>query len=89
MLADSELSKFLWGGNMFTAAFLGNRELHSAIGKRTQYKILHGTEPYLRFLRVMGTRAFAHIETYSKTLELKAVEGRLVEYSNNSKRCRV
>ena len=30
-----------------------------------------------------------HIETYSKTLELKAVERRLIGYSNNSKSYRV
>ena len=47
--------------------------------------MLHGTEPDLRLLRVIGARAFVHIETYSTSLELKAVEGRLVGYSNNSK----
>ena len=51
--------------------------------------MLHGTEPDLRILRVIGARAFVHIETYSKTLEIKAVEGRLVGYINNSKSYRV
>ena len=51
--------------------------------------MLHGTEPDLRLLRVIGARAFVHIETYSKKLELKAVEGRLVGYSNNNKIYRV
>ena len=85
MLADSGLSKFLWGELMFTAAFLGSRAPHSAIGMQSPYKMLHGTEPDLRLLRVIGARAFVHIDTYSKKLELKAVEGRLVGYSNNSK----
>ena len=79
MLADSGLPKFLWGELMFTAAFLGNRTPHSAIDMQSPYKMLHGTEPDLRLLRVIGARAF----------ELKAVEGRLVGYSNNSKSYRV
>ncbi|CAN0542042.1 unnamed protein product, partial [Laminaria digitata] len=66
MLADSGLPKFLWGELMFTAAFLGNRAPHSAIGMQSPYKMLHGTEPDLRLLRVIGSRAFVHIETYSK-----------------------
>ena len=85
MLADSGLPKFLWAEMMFTAAFLGNRAPHSAIGMQSPYKVLHGTEPDLRFLRVIGAQAFVHIETYSKNLELKAVEGQLVGYRNNSK----
>ena len=51
--------------------------------------MLHGTEPDLRFLRVIGARVFVHIETDSKTFELKTVEKRLVGYSNNSKSYRV
>ena len=89
MLADSGLPKFLWKELMFTAAFLGNSAPHPAIGMQSPYKLLHGTEPDLRLLRVIGARAFAHTETYSKKLELKAVEGRLVGYSNNSKSYRV
>ena len=51
--------------------------------------MLHGTEPDLRFLRVIGARVFVHIETDSKTFKLKTVEKRLVGYSNNSKSYRV
>ena len=74
---------------MFTAAFLGNRTPHSAIGMQSPYKMLNGAEPDLRLLRVIGARAFVHIETHTKKLELKAVEGRLVGYSNDSKSYRV
>ena len=87
MLADSGLPMFLWAELMFMA-FLGNRAPHSAIGMQSPYKMLHGTEPNLRLLRVIGARAFAHIETYSKNLELKAVE-ELVGSGNNSKSDRV
>ena len=89
MLADGGLPKFLWGELMFTAAFLSNRVPHSAIGMQSPYKMLHGTEPDLRLLRVIGARPFVHIETYSKKLELKAVEKRRVGYSNNRKSYRV
>ena len=51
--------------------------------------MLHGTEPDLGLLRVSGARTFVHVETYSKNLELKAVEGRRVGYNNNSKSYRV
>ena len=70
---------------MFTAAFLGNRAPHSAIDMRSPYKMLYGTESDLRLLRVIGAQAFVRIETYSKKLQLKVVEGRLVGHSNNSK----
>ena len=89
MLADSGLPNFFWGEMMFTAAFLGNRAPHSAIGMQSPFKMLNGADPDLRLLRVIGARAFVHIETHTKTLELKAVEGRLVGYSNDSKSYRV
>lgn len=53
------------------------------------YKRLDGTESDLQLLRGIDPRAFILIETYSKRLELKAVEGRLVGYSDSSKSCRV
>ena len=74
---------------MFTSAFLGNKAPYSAIGMQSPYKMLYGAEPDLRLLRIIGARAFVHAETYSKTLEHKAVKGRLVGYSNNSKSHRV
>ena len=47
-----------------------------------------GTEPDLRLLRLIGA-GLRDVETYFKNLELKAEEGRLVRYSNNSKSYRV
>ena len=60
---------------MLTAAFLGSRAPHSAIGMQSSYKMIYGTELDLRLLRAIGTRAFVHVETYSKKLEHKAVIG--------------
>ena len=45
MLADSGLPKFLWAEMMFTAAFLGNRAPHSAIGMQSPYNCLLYTSP--------------------------------------------
>ena len=67
MLADSGLPTMLWGELMLTAAFLGNRAPHSAIGMQSPYKLLHGTGPDLRLLRVIGARAFVHIERHSQS----------------------
>ena len=53
------------------------------------YKMLKGTEPDLRILRVIGARAFVHIERRTKKLAVKAVQWRLVGYICNSKSCRV
>ena len=71
------------GELMFTTAFLGNWAPYSATGMQPPYKLLRGTKPDVRLLRVIGAKAFVHTETYSKKLELKAVEGRPVGYSNN------
>lgn len=44
---------------------------------------------WLYFFRVIGVKGFAHIETYSKKLEHKEVERRLLDYINNIKSDRV
>ena len=70
---------------MFTAAYVGNRAPHSALNMQSPYKMLTGTEPDVRILRVIEARAFVHIERRTKKPALKAVEGRLVGYSSSSK----
>lgn len=63
-------------------AFLGTRAPHSAIGMQSPNKLLHGgTDLWL--LQFGGARAVGHVEKYSKTIELKAVEGLLVGYSKS------
>ena len=78
LLADSGLPKFLWGELMQTAVFLSNRSPHAALNNGTPYKALYGKDAYLGHLRVIGSRAFVHHETYTKKLEHRAWEGRLV-----------
>ena len=70
---------------MFTAAYVGNRAPHSALNMQSSYKMLKRTEPDLRIFCIIGAKAFEHIEKRTKKLALKAVEGRLVGYSSNSK----
>ncbi|CAM9595151.1 unnamed protein product, partial [Sphacelaria rigidula] len=89
MLADSGLPTFLWGQLMFTAAYLANRSPHSALDMQSPHKMLKGTEPDLKHLRVIGARTFVHIERHTSKHALKEVEERLVRYSNDSKNYRV
>ena len=51
--------------------------------------MLKGLEPDLWIFRVIGARAFVHVERRTKKLALKADEGRLVGCSSNSKSYRV
>ena len=52
---------------MFTASFLGNRAPHSEIGMQSLYKMLHATEPDVRFLRVIGARGLrAYLDVLQK-----------------------
>lgn len=89
LLADSGLPKFLWGELMQTAVYLSNRSPHAALNNGTPYKALYGKDAYLGHLRVVGARAFVHQETYTKKLEHRAWEGRLVGYSMDSKAYRI
>ncbi|CAN0061555.1 unnamed protein product, partial [Sphacelaria rigidula] len=89
MLADSGLPTFLWREFMFTAVYLANRSPHSALDMQSPHKMLKGTEPGLKHLRVVGARASVHIERHTSKLALKAVESRQVGYSNDSKSYRV
>ncbi|CAM9813692.1 unnamed protein product, partial [Sphacelaria rigidula] len=57
MLADSGLPTFLWGELIFTAAYLANRSSHSALDMQSPHKMLKGTEPDLKHLRVVEARA--------------------------------
>ena len=74
---------------MFTAAYVRNKAVPSALNTQSSNQMLKETEPDLRVLRVIGARAFVDIERRTKPLALKAVEGRLMRYSSNSKSYRV
>ncbi|CAM9978444.1 unnamed protein product, partial [Sphacelaria rigidula] len=66
LLADSGLPSFLWGELAYMAAYLMNRVPHSALNMESPFKRLNGVEPELSHLRVIGARAFVHIEVQTK-----------------------
>ena len=74
---------------MKTALYLRNRVPHSALSNGTSYKTLYGKEASLDHLRAIGAKPFVHVETHTRKLEPSAGEGRLVEYSMDSKSFRV
>ena len=71
---------------MQTAVVLSNRSPHAALNNRTPCKAFFGKVAYLGHL---GCRAFVHHETYTKKLEHRVWEGRLVGESMDSKSYRV
>ncbi|CAM9795811.1 unnamed protein product, partial [Sphacelaria rigidula] len=62
-----------------------NRVPHSALNLEYPFKRLNGFEPELSHLRVIGARAFVHIEARTKKLATKAFEAVMVGYPFNSK----
>ena len=66
------LPKFLWGELMLTAAYPASRVPHAALKNITPHKARHNKEANLEHLRVIGARAFVHIERYKKTLDPRA-----------------
>ena len=89
LLYDSGLPHFLWGELTQTAVYVSNRVPHAALANETPYKALYGKEAHLGHLRVIGARAFVHVETHTKKLEHRAWEGCLVGYSVDSNSFRV
>ena len=89
LLADSGLLHFLWGELFLKASYLCNRAPHSALNHETPYKPLHGKDSDLRHLRVIGSRAFVHVETHQKKLDTRAWEGHIVGFGQDSLAYRV
>ena len=62
---------------------LANRAPHAALKKVTPHKALHNKQTTLEHLRVIGARAFVHIERYKEKLDPHAWEERLAGYCSN------
>ena len=77
LVADSGLPNLVWGQLMQTAVHLSNRVLHAALENITPYRALDGKDANLGHLRAIGARAFVHVETHTRKLDLKTWEGRL------------
>ena len=89
LLAYTGLPKYLWAELCATATYLVNRAPHSALNGDSPNMRLHGKFPKLSTLRVIGARAFVHIETYIHKLEEKAWEGVMVGYGKDSRSYRI
>ena len=89
LLSDSGLPPFLWEELFLTASYLSNRAPHAALGNKTPFQALYGKPAHLGHLRAIGARAFAHIETITRTMDARAWEGRFVRYSTDSTSFRV
>ena len=69
------------------AVYLGHHVLSTPLGGTTPFSMWQGrTSSQLEHLRIFGARAFLHEERYVKNLRIKAWEGRMVGYGNDSKR---
>ena len=88
-LADSTLPNFLSGKLMKTAVYLSSRTPHADMRNGTPYKALYVKDAYLGHLRVIGSGAFVHEEVHTNKLEHRAWEGRLVQFSEESKSYRI
>ena len=66
---------------MWAATYLVNWTPHSAHNMATPYKALFGKEVDLSCLKTIAARTFAHIETHTRNLDDKALEGRLCGYN--------
>ncbi len=89
LLVDTGLPKFLWAELCVTATYLINRAPHSALKGDSPYMRLFGKVPKLSALRVIGARAFVHIETHVHKLEKKAWEGVMIGYGKDSRAYRI
>ena len=69
ILTDAGLPTFLWGELIQTKAHLANKAPHAGLKNVTPYKALHNKESDLEHLRVMGARAFVHIEAHNRKLD--------------------
>ena len=70
-------------------AYLSNSSPHSALGGATPYFRMHNKEADLSGLRVIGTRAFVHRETYTRKLDDRVFEGKLYGFSQDSRAYRI
>ena len=85
-LAEPDVPKYLWQEAFRIAADLENRVPSTPLRGKTHFSMWHGgTPPRLEHLRNFGARAFVNEERYVKKLTMKAWEGRMIGYGNDSK----
>ena len=88
ILADSDFPSSMWRKLFMADAYLKNRTPHKALKIETSFKILDGEGADLSHLCAIGARPFVHIKD-SRKLEAAAWEGKVCDYSEESKFYRV
>lgn len=71
----------MWGELLFVAVYLSNRLPYLALGGATSFFKMNSKEEHITYVRVIGARAFVHIETRTTKMENKAWEGKLCGFS--------
>ncbi len=89
LINEAKLPHFLWNEVCATAVYLSNRIPHKTIGMDTPYHRLFGKHSSLSHLRVIGARAFVHVEGAKDKLNERAWEGKLVGYDSQSRTYRI
>ena len=89
LLNEAHLPKTLWGEIASTAVFLTNRLPLAGIGGDTPFHRMFGKHADLPYFRIIGTRAFVHVEGYTTKVQPKAWEGILVGYDSDKPTFRV
>ena len=73
MLAGSGFRSSMWGELFMAPAYFKKRTPHKALKIETPFRVLHGEDADLSYLRVIGLRTFVHIKD-SKKLDAAAWE---------------
>jgi hypothetical protein len=79
---QADLPSSLWPDLIQTAAYLDNRTPKNAIGWKTPYKLVFGSQPYLGNIRIIGSKAFILNKAIApgSKMEARAYVGYLIGY---------
>ena len=89
MLFDANLPTKYWGEAVMTACYIQNRLPTTAVNK-TPYELWNDAKPNLTHIRVLGSKAYAHIPAEKRRKwDSHSVEGVLVGYSETWKGYRI
>lgn len=81
MLAESKLSKEMWGEAINVAVYITNRVPTNAVKNKTPYEMWYGSKPTLSNIKIFGCRAYIHIPKEKRSkFDDKSVVGILVGY---------
>ena len=86
MLQGKGLSNSFWAEAINTVVCLKNKSTTRYLGFKTPFEALYGFKPAVKYLRLFGSKAFAHIpKADRKKLDPKAVRCIFVGYGTEFK----